>query len=234
MIMPAFKVKLVEILKLGSEIAGVIDLDQKDWPQPGQYLSCQRVGDETAVLPMHMFSMPGAVDQLSVGPIPAAWQPGDALICTPPQGHGFHLPGYARRVGLLPFAVAPTVVLSLVSQAFSQGAMVCLFCDEALPGDMLGLVPAQVEVLPLTELRKNPAWPDYLAIDLERLAMERFDDIWPLANLKCAGEVLVRTAMPCRGLGSCGVCAVRTRKGWRLVCVDGPVFPIEEVFDVAR
>jgi hypothetical protein len=35
--------------------------------------------------------------------------------------------------------------------------------------------------------------------------------------------------MPCAGLAACGVCAVQTRRGWKLACVDGPVFDLKEI-----
>ena len=46
----------------------------------------------------------------------------------------------------------------------------------------------------------------------------------PFQRLACPAQLLIRTAMPCSGLGECGVCAVATRVGWALACSDGPVF----------
>jgi dihydroorotate dehydrogenase electron transfer subunit len=31
------------------------------------------------------------------------------------------------------------------------------------------------------------------------------------------------------GVGACGVCAIETRKGWRMLCADGPVFDLRDV-----
>jgi hypothetical protein len=143
------------------------------------------------------------------------------------------MPVSARRVGLIPYEVSPFGLLSLVDAALSRGAVVALFSDSVLSPEVLFWMPSQVEVLPVAELLENPDWPDYLAIDLERSAMNRcFDQLAPHC-LPCAGEVLVRTPMPCRGVGACGVCAVHTRRGWHFTCTDGPVFPMREVFDVA-
>jgi NAD(P)H-flavin reductase len=41
--------------------------------------------------------------------------------------------------------------------------------------------------------------------------------------------VLLRTQMPCGALAECGVCAVRTRGGWKMACKDGPVFDWREL-----
>lgn len=232
--MTPLSANLIEIFQRGSEIAGVLDLPVKHWPQPGQYLPCQPVTGGVDLLPANLFRVLGHPDQLTVGAIPATWQPGDSLICTAPQGRGFSLPRSARRVGLIPYEVSPFTLLSLGNDALSRGAVVALFTDAVLPPEELVEMPSQVEVLPLDALVENPGWPDYLAIDLERSAIDRFRDQHAPQRLSCDGEVLVRTPMPCRGMGECGVCAVHTRRGWRLACEHGPVFPKAEVFDVAR
>lgn len=222
---------LVEIFQLGSEITGILDLPAEYWPGPGQYLPCQRISGDINILPAHLFRVLGDPDQLSLGTIPDFWQPGDQLVCSPPQGHGFSLPSAARRVGLVPYQVSPLRLLALAGSALSQSAAVSLFTDSAPSLDLLNQVPSQVEVLPLSSLVNNPKWPDYLAVDLQRSALDHFSALF---RPECEGDVLVGTPMPCRGLGDCGVCAVQTQHGWRFACVDGPVFPIEEVLNVAR
>jgi hypothetical protein len=224
---------LIEIFQLGSEIAGTFDLPRKYWPQPGQYLPCQRVDGGLANLPNHLFRVAGASDMLNLAPIPKAWSPGDRLVCAPPQGYGFALPRSAPRVGLIPFTVSPARLLSLASKALSQRAAVSLLYEAPLPGSWLEWVPSQVEILPLTSLQENLDWPDYLAVDLDRFAISEFMDQINSWDMHCGGQVLVRTEMPCRGLGECGVCAVHTRRGWQYACVDGPVFPLEEILHVA-
>jgi dihydroorotate dehydrogenase electron transfer subunit len=231
--MPSIVGNLIEIFQLGMEIAGVLDLPVKNWPQPGQYLPCQRVGDGSEGQPTHMFRVVGDPDVLNLAPIPKEWSPGDRLICAPPQGNGFAMPRSAQRVGLVPFKISPARLLSLASTALSQHSVVSLFYDAAPPVDWLERVPSQVEVLPLASLQENPEWPDFLAVDLERFSIPEFVDRVDPRDLHCGGQVLVRTDMPCRGLGDCGVCAVHTRRGWRYACADGPVFPMEEVFHVA-
>lgn len=225
---------LVEVIQMGSEIAGLIDLPAQHWPQPGQYLPCQRVDEDIDRLPAPVFPVLANSDVLMLGPIPETWQPGDQIACMPPHGHGFSLPRSARRVGLVPYAVSPVRLLPLVNIALVQGAAVALFFDSPLPQDVLNQVPSQVEILPLGALVENPDWPDYLAMDLDRSALASFIAQTNPANGHWEGQVLIHTPMPCRGVGDCGVCAVYVRGGWRLACVEGPVFPLEEVLDVAR
>ncbi|MBW6466517.1 MAG: hypothetical protein K0B06_08450 [Brevefilum sp.] len=224
---------LIEIFQLGSEIGGALDLPEKYWPQPGQYLPCQRVADGSDGLPTHLFRVVGTPDVLNLAPIPQKWSPGDRLVCAPPQGHGFILPRSAQRVGLIPFNVSPARLLSFAGTALSHRAAVSLFYDPPLPADWLDRVPSQVEILPLASLGETPDWPDYLAVDLELSAIPELMDRINNQDLHCEGQALVRTDMPCRGLGECGVCAVHTRRGWRYACVDGPVFPLAEVLYVA-
>jgi len=231
--MTSLKATIIEIFQLGSEIAGVLDLPVKYWPLTGQYLPCQRVDGGSDGQPTHLFRVVGDLDVLNLAPIPEDWSPGDRLVCTPPQGHGFALPRSAQRVGLIPFKVSPARLLSLAGTALSQRAAVSLFYEAAPPVDWLERVSSQVEILPLASLQENPDWLDYLAVDLEQSAIPEFMDRINTRDLHCGGQVLVRTDMPCRGLGDCGVCAVHTRRGWRYACADGPVFPMEEVFHVA-
>jgi len=42
-------------------------------------------------------------------------------------------------------------------------------------------------------------------------------------------QVLVDTPMACHGTAECGVCAVKTKHGWKNACSDGPVFPLAEL-----
>ena len=230
--MPALTTHLLELTQLGSDIIGVFDLPQKHCPQPGQYIPCQRVGD-TDQLPKPLFRVFGGHGQPSLGPTPASWNPGDRLLYTPPQGHGFTLPNSARRVGLVPFDVSPTRVLSLVVPALDQGAEIAVYCDSGLPIEVLSRIPSRVEVLSLSALSEDPTWPEYVAVDLERMSLAALLDRFELFKLSADVDVLVRTPMPCLGIGACGVCAVDARRGYRFACSDGPVFPLKGLRHVA-
>jgi hypothetical protein len=139
--MPTLTTHLLELTQLGSEILGVFDLAQKYWPHPGQYIACQRVDDDSALIATPLFRTLGDPEQLTLAPIPVGWGPGDSLAFSPPQGSGFDLPKTARRVGLIPFEVSPVRLLSLVGPALAQGAEVALFSDSALPMDVLNRIP---------------------------------------------------------------------------------------------
>jgi dihydroorotate dehydrogenase electron transfer subunit len=227
-------VKLLEINQIGKEHAGIIDVPEQFWPASGQYLSCQRVGDSVESLPHQLFPVMGEKNVLSMGAIPETWQPGDQLLITQPQGRGFKLPIEARRIALFSYRVSPGKILSLLNEALALGAAVSLFCDAVSPTEIMNHLPAAVEVSPMASLLENLDWPDFLAVDLMREDLPEFSALFEQAKVSFDGQVLVRTPMPCRGIGECGVCAVRTTKGWRLACVDGPVFPLMEVLHVAQ
>ena len=230
--MSLFTATLVEVIQLGTEIAGLVNLPANHRPQPGQFLPCQPIQGDMERLTTPLFPVLG--DENALGPLPETWRPGEALAYLPPQGRGFNLPGAARRVGLVPFMVSPARLLNLASVCLNQGAAVALFSSASVPAELLGRVPSQVEILSLTDLVENLDWSDYLAMDVDREALDRFVKHMEGSRWHCCGEVLIYTSMPCRGLADCGVCAVKARRGWRFVCTDGPVFPIEEVLHVAR
>jgi len=225
--------RLVEIFQLEEERAGVLNLPEGYWLQPGQFLPCQNPAVESAVLPTNLFRVIGPKDQLCVGPIPSEWRPGDKLACLSPQGNGFHPPDSARRIGLLALGVPPVRLLTLVGGAMAQNAALTLFCNPAPPADILRWVPPQVEITSLESFQDSLDWLDFLAVDIQHNDLDELTSLLSSTHPPFSGQVLVRTAMPCRGLGACGVCAVKTHHGWRLVCMDGPVFPLKVLLHVA-
>jgi hypothetical protein len=111
--------------------------------------------------------------------------------------------------------------------ALEGGAAVVLVA-ETIPWGF----PTEVEVQPLSAAAEAAAWADYLAIDIERDYLPESLELLGGQTRKSGpsvAQVLVSTDMPCGGLAECGVCAVRTRKGWKLVCKDGPVFELSEL-----
>ena len=230
--MPSMQAQVVEVIQIGTETAAIMDIPQKFMPEPGQYLPCQHPASEP-ILPAYLFRVASRQSKITLGPLPAAWQPGDWIMFDSPQGKGFRLPQSARRVGLLGLGVPPWRLLPLVESATDLGASISLFCEPPLPTESIHEVPSAVEVSPVSALQDNLDWPDYLAVDVNLEDLAQLSTLFGKTDLPFEGQVLIRTNMPCRGIGECGVCAVKTRKGWRLVCTDGPVFPLTEVLNVA-
>jgi hypothetical protein len=229
-----FTARLLEILQMGDNIAGILSLSEKALPEPGQYLPVQKLGGEPEVLTHPLFRVISAAGQPALGPIPPHWAPGDRVGCLPPQGKGFSLADSARRVGLLALDGDPMRLLPLVQPALDQNAAVALFFQSRPHPEILDVISPSVEISPLSALRENLDWPDFLAVEADRRNLESLQTLFGERFSQCEGQVLVKTSMPCRGLGGCGVCAVRTRQGWRQVCTDGPVFALKELLHVAR
>ena len=131
------------------------------------------------------------------------------------------------------FSTSPIYLLTLAGAALAQGAAISIFCETVPPKNLLNHVPSRVEVTQISSLNNTLDWPDYLAVDIEHHELETLCAIFTRSELPFQGQVLIRTPMPCRGLGDCGVCAVKTHRGWRYACKDGPVFPLSEVLHVA-
>ena len=226
--------KLLEVTQIGPILAGIFDIPAKFWPEPGQYLPCQFRPEDQDFLPTNLFRVIGGPKELlSLGPLPQGWRPGDRIGCLPPQGKGFNLPGSARRVGLLTLSHSPLYLLTLVHPALAQDAAISLFCDPIPHVDILNRLPIVVEIAPSTSLQENLDWPDFLAVHTTPHELARVSNFLGMDRLPFVGQVLLETPMPCHGVSACGICSVKTRHGWRLSCVDGPVFPLEEVLHVA-
>ncbi|MFW5713110.1 MAG: hypothetical protein ACOCYU_00380 [Brevefilum sp.] len=231
--MPLQTARLLEMLQIGESIAGIFDLPAKSLPEPGQYLPTQALNGRGEALTHPLFSVAGPASHNALGPIPSRWQPGDRITCLPPHGNGFHLPTNARRVGLLALDDQPIRILPLIGRALAQNAAIAFFFQEQPHPAILDWIPASVEINALNELSKNMDWPDFLAVETNRENLPELTPLFGSESTLLVGEVLVRTTMPCCGIGECGVCAVKTKGGWRHACSDGPVFPLKELLNVA-
>ncbi len=220
----------VEILETrldGGSVSCVLRLPPGMRPAAGQYLYafCDDAGD---LLPSALFpaSLPGA-EMRFAAPIPPAWNAGMRLVARGPLGRGFTLPDAARRVALAALDSSAGALLPLAWQALQRGGEVVLYARVPPPG-----LPPAVEVLPLDLLAEAPAWAHYLALDAPLAALESLPGLLGARGfgaMACAVQVLARAAMPCAGVAACGVCAVSTRRGWKLACKDGPVFDWESL-----
>jgi dihydroorotate dehydrogenase electron transfer subunit len=104
--------------------------------------------------------------------------------------------------------------------AIMAGQIVTFFLDAAVTG-----LPQSVEVLPLETLTENMPWADYLALDLTDVQLpEIIARLSAVTRTPLKVEALIRTPMPCGGVGNCGLCSVHTKNGIKHACEDGPVF----------
>lgn len=223
--------KLIEIRLTGDGLAGVIECPPAIQPTAGQYL-LGHIPELEEILSFPLFPAgidpPGVSAAMQIAPaLPAGWGIGMSVQVRGPFGRGFHLPERARSVALAAVDTDLHRLMPLIGQSLAQGASVAVYTSEP-PNHF----PPSVEVLPLAVLPESLSWADYFALDFP---LERVDEwrslfgLSPEERCPCRGEVLVRTAMPCGGQALCGVCSLRTRRGWMYVCRDGPVFDLKDL-----
>lgn len=213
----------------------IIECPPESIPTAGQYFQATRIGDLETVFPLSLF--PSRVnlgdngkDKVEItiaAPIPVSWQPGTLLNLSQPLGQGFKIPALVKKLGLVALGDSAARLMPLVRDALNQQNEIAIFCDTPLPE-----VPAEVELNPLSVLPEAISWADFLAIDIPLEYLPTLRDHLALdynSKLACPAQVLVYAQMPCAGLAECGVCAVPAKRGYKLVCKQGPVFDIEEL-----
>lgn len=220
--------RVAEILLYGGQATARLICPPELIPAPGQYLLTHANGSDSP-LPAPVFAAGAApAGFLAAPPLPADWRPGVSLALRGPLGRGFDPPPAARRIALLALEGHPARLLSLLPIVLAQNAAVVLVC-EAAPEDL----PAEVEVQPPAALTEVLAWADYAAFDLARQSLPGLRERLGLARqagVTCEAQLLVVAPMPCGGIADCGVCAVSVRRGWKMVCKDGPVFDLAQLF----
>jgi len=206
-------------------LEGLVACPPRAVPAPGRYVQAHAPAEIDAPLGTPLFLSKSTSDGFwAAPPLPAGWTPGTELVLRGPLGRGFDLPVAVSRLALAAFGESPAHLLPLALVALRRDCSVTLFTDVALPN-----LPASLEIYPLTSLRESLSWPDLLALDLPLARLPELrgqlglDSIQPLP---CQAQALIWTPMPCAGIGECGACAVPARHGYKLACVDGPVFPL--------
>lgn len=188
-------------------------------PAPGQFVMALNPSD-LATCRTPLFPCAIHADGFSTAMAPGRWRPGDRLDLLGPFGHGFNTPTNARH----------WLIASNLSQMRSLGPLIDLGLKRGLEIAWWGpnnpdLNPAVEVILDLGEGLK---WADYAACEtnLDRLAA--FQAAWSRIEPHPAIEILIMADLPC-GFGVCQACAVSHKRGYKLACVDGPVFGAGEL-----
>ncbi len=201
-------------------------------PAPGQYLMASSSSDTQAALSQPLFSAGTCPTGFFIAPpLPAHWLPGAELKLRGPLGHGFTLPGSARKVALIAWHLPGSRILALLEPALAQKASVVLLTDQH-PANL----PSVLEIQPLTALPEIIHWSDYLALETERshlpallpLLVPNLGSGYNLPARSGSAQILVDTPLPCAGMADCAICAVSLppAKDYKLACKDGPVFTL--------
>jgi hypothetical protein len=221
--MSSFAARLLSTSLDACEIQSSPDLNV----QPGQYFMAART-DAFDPLPTVLYPAGKAGSKLIVTqPFPSAWQVGTPLTLRGPLGRGFSIPAQARRVAIVNAGTAGMVLKPWLEAVLERGGEVVIFSDHQPAG-----LPTAVEGLPLEQAGEAWKWAEYLAAECDLTQLGRLLKILRGsgdARLPDQAEILIRMAMPCGGTSQCGLCAVKTVRGYRLACEDGPVFPLADL-----
>jgi len=214
------------------QVGGKIACSPVIKPAPGQYVLATALHEPGDALPGRLFvnSSNNNGWLVAAPPLPLSWKVGDRLKLRGPCGKGFRFPPGAQKIALAALDGNPYRLAGLVHQALSRRAEVTLYCS-FIPAEL----PVAVEILPLDLLPDALRWADFLAIETglpglaESLTRLKLPAGTSAAANPCPTQVLVAADMPCGGVAECGICSVRTRRGWRLACQDGPVFDYNQL-----
>lgn len=178
----------------------------------------------------------------------AGLEPGGRLDIFGPLGRGFHLkPGW-RHVVLLARGVGLATLAPLAEAAVAQGMAVTAILSAARPElvmsvDYLRQVGAEVVVVTDSD---GSAAPERVEVLLRNLVLERGCDLFATCGSNrllalvqrlgrefgVEGQVALEEHMAC-GIGMCFCCVRPFQVGGhvevRRVCLDGPVFDVQEV-----
>jgi hypothetical protein len=212
-------------------------------PAAGQYVLARASEDESAPLARALFPSGREPHRFQTSGLLPQWGAGTSLALRGPLGRGFELPGELRRLALASLGEGGARLRPLMDQALAQGQEVTLFDDQRPRG-----LPPAVEAFPLSSLAEALPWADFLALDIPHGSLGQLNRIFgPRQNLHLplpAAQALISGPMPCGACADCGVCAVQTRRSWKLTswkltswkltswkltCKDGPVFNLEEL-----
>ncbi|MCE9644808.1 MAG: hypothetical protein K8S20_02320 [Chloroflexi bacterium] len=197
-------------------------------PAPGQYLLAHARGSDSP-LAVPVFFSDSAPDGFLCAPLPdSSWRPGTQLNLRGPLGRGFSIPAFARKVALIVFDDSPARLRGLISLALQQDAEVVLVCN-SVQEDW----PEAVEVQPLQAMFEVYRWADYAAFDVARGNLPHLKENFGKADQARGpreAQVLIRAPMPCGTFAECGVCALAVHHNWKMICKDGPVFEMNELY----
>jgi hypothetical protein len=200
---------------------------------PGQYLAASSKSENDGQIPHSLFIESSTENEISIGsPAPPNWNPGHEIVFRGPLGHGFSLPVMLKRLALIGLDDHPGRLMALLNIARN------LNVDIAMAGDFISDpaiardIPAHVELTNQGHMDDLFSWADFIALDVPSFRIQELNDILQSTSSKAPWgdvQVLIFTSMPCGAIAECGICAVKTIKGYKLACQDGPVFNLKDI-----
>jgi NAD(P)H-flavin reductase len=193
--------------------------------KPGQFLMV-RSGMDVIPFPVYPAGItPGTLTSMnSAG---SEWQVGENLAVSGAHGMGFDIPAQARRLLMVSTTGSPIRLLPSAIEMLERGGEAALLAS-VTPTQ----IPAEVELLDEDQLNDALTWADCIIGDARLRNLTSGKNLFSRTGNGFSGlavQVLVDTPLVCSGKSQCGVCAVKTRHGWKQACTDGPVFNLSDL-----
>jgi Iron-sulfur cluster binding domain of dihydroorotate dehydrogenase B len=197
-------------------------------PAAGQYVMAWSPMDLDAPLAIPLFASKFEPDGfLTAPPVPRTWEPGSILELRGPLGRGFGIYPSTRRLVVVSLEDTSARLMPVMRHALEHDIAVTFF--SSLP---VTDFPAEVEISPLQELADALHWADLLIFDLaldDLFQLRKLLHLSPEDHLPCPAQALIVTKIVCGGLAECGACLVPKGRTYRLSCIDGPVFDLNDL-----
>jgi NAD(P)H-flavin reductase len=155
------------------------------------------------------------------------WRVGDEISISGPQGKGFAIPSVSHRLLMVSSTSTPLRLLPVAISLISRGGEAALFS-----GTVPEHLPGEVELLSRDQLGDALDWADCIIGDARLKGLTKWMGLFSGQKNSPLGrgvQLLIDTPLVCAGVSECGVCAVKTKHGWKQACSDGPVFLLDEL-----
>lgn len=200
---------------------------------PGQYISASVDTGQDDPIPAALFIESTDNNEVSIcSPSPERWIPGQQITFRGPLGHGFRIPQLLRRMLLIGLDAHPGRLMAMVQAGIRMRSDVVIAGDFTSDPQVTKDIPPLVELASLDRLTELLDWADFVGLDVPLERIQYFGELIPDKGprmIKGNIQVLVHTSMPCGGIAECGICSVRTKRGYKLACQDGPVFDLSDL-----
>ena len=170
-------------------------------------------------------------------------QEGETLDLLGPLGNGFSIEPASRNLLLVAGGIGIAPLTFLAQQALSEGKSVTLLLGARTGAGLYPqrLLPGGIETVIATE--DGSTGTKGMITDILPDFVDWADQIYacgPLAMYQTIAtenrqgrvrkpvQISLEVRMGC-GLGACYGCSIRTRRGMKQVCLDGPVFNLDEI-----
>lgn len=207
-------------------------------------------------LSIHRISRPSGRRRTSEGQIALlynTWGPGTAILARKspgerldvigPLGVGFSVDKKARNLLLVGagWGISPIVALADLESRKERSVVMLIGAPTESAIYPLSMLPAEAEVQVATEdgsmgrkgyvtelLEEHWEWADAVYASGPMAMYGTIDQVARSYGFRKEVQVLADVGMAC-GTGVCYGCAVRTRRGMRLACKDGPRFRLRDL-----